>query len=500
MDVEINIESETIDSAISVETLKELKESKQFKIRKKSKKSKSRPTFQTMDVNVLEAMKKKRIKTTIERFLWPFLLIGILVISNALWGATIGITSFIDDYYGISPTSVRASAVNAVYPLFYFLSAPLWGCWSISKGMFFAFCLTLVGICIRIKWYIPDADVENGSTIENLEHVMSGVIGIVIANAFIASAQPFLYAIITTVTGDYIAPQFSATYMGSVQSMATLGYGFGFLITLKRIVSTDQFEKYFGIINQFFLAFALVLFVILIYVLVLQYKLENIFALEEEQNAKKVKNTRKQYAAMSMQHNENMKCANENKTIAYMAIFVYITLNTTYSLVSNYIENILEDANFSESDIFWLCVTYLIPVALFSTALGLFLDWSKSYVKITIVVLAIHIISQTLLFYTTNRNFMFFIVLVNGSTTNAAQSLFLSLICNLLLPKNTLKICNFMLSSSMLMTFVFMIISPIGAGLGVFKAAITIVSIVAYVFLCFAFWLKKPIQFFQPRC
>lgn len=193
----------------------------------------------------------------------------------------IGIASYLCQFYNVDETSLRATFPDAIYYLFYLiLSLACFFCNKVIVSLSISLGLTLIGVLVRIEFYLPTASTIAGGTSstaggnDGLWHSIissfSGFDGILVANAFIAAAQPFMFSFITTVTDQCLPERWKASYIGLTTATASTGYAFGYLFSIAKIKSMDDFKTEFRTINILYLVLVLILILMMIVFLVLR--------------------------------------------------------------------------------------------------------------------------------------------------------------------------------------------------------------------------------------
>ena len=147
--------------------------------------------------------------------------------------------------------------VNTSYYLFYVIFAIVSAWFNLIPAIVTGFVLTLIGILVRIKFYLPIAT-DGSSPWDNFITIFSGIDGVIAANAVIATAQPFLFNFITTFTDEYVSESVRGVYIGTTSVFANLGYAIGYLISVNTIQSDSEYRQKFANINYGHLAAALV--------------------------------------------------------------------------------------------------------------------------------------------------------------------------------------------------------------------------------------------------
>lgn len=208
-----------------------------------------------------------------------------LGVSNALWSSTIGISSFINQYYNVSNGSVKANMLDGVYYLFYLVFAPLSSYVKFTPGLAISIGLTFVGVVLRIVFYLPgtdgisidegnDTSINGASTLTKmLAGAIGGIDAVIIANAFVAAGQPFIFSFITTVSSACVPPNKQSLYVGASSMFSALGSALGYLISFYLIASGDQYAENFGNLNRVYLGLVCLLAVAMIVVGLLAFKI-----------------------------------------------------------------------------------------------------------------------------------------------------------------------------------------------------------------------------------
>lgn len=199
----------------------------------------------------MKSLKVPRATTKQENVLISFLLLALLTLSNSLWAQTISIANYMDQYYGISTSSLKGNAINAIDYIAYVIAAPLCSFVGIKGALVLSTLLTLIGASMRVKWYIPDNNNEatggywGESTLNSFTSLFYGATGMIFANGIIASGEPFLYSFIATVSEKHVPISWRGKFIGASQMCSTFGYALGYIISINDISSPADFGDNF---------------------------------------------------------------------------------------------------------------------------------------------------------------------------------------------------------------------------------------------------------------
>jgi hypothetical protein len=404
------------------------------------------------------------------KYLFATIFIFLLGLSNALWGSTVGITIFMDNYYGVSETTIKGNLPDSIYYLFYFVFSII--CLFSKKlipSILLSFILTLAGVFIRIYFYIPNAvDCADCSNFESLTRSFSGFDGVITGNALIAAAQPFCFGFITMVTAECIDSKWKGTYIGATSTFSSLGYAIGYLASIYLVTSTSDFEKQFSNINYVYLA--IVLFFFLLLLPVVAKGINNSPAATGNNNSSAAAGNNNSSAIEDvidiLEETETITNAITNKENdirkAKICVLVYVIVSSINNVVSNYIENILQHKSENdEQTIFIASCLFLIPGIPFPSLIGVVIDKTKKCREILGYILLLQVVSQTIfLFVDTGDGGIWVIyaaLTINSITSACLTSSMLTMIHQLVFPQSDQVYNNLIFSLSLLTTWIMML-------------------------------------------
>lgn len=479
-----------------------------------------------------------KLMQNVQNFLLASMFTCLLCLSNALWQSTVGIAIFMNDYYGVEPGTIKSNLPNSIYYLSFIVVSPLaFWCKKLIPSLITSLLLTLIGIIIRITLYVPyaNANTNANSMLECFSQIFSSVSGIngqIIGNALIAAAQPFMFGCITTTTNECISNKNKATYLGMCTMSFSLGIALGYLLSIYKIESAEDFEKEFRMINCIYLGITCFLILIKIIILHLRYKIIrqqcNMGALANSHTTKaiitiktgagvdvtfrkifdnwKFNNNSSNLIQMLATINANTdtskkvngicsKCKCNNIIYAKFCVIVYTVIVAVSYIISNYLENILISKNLSHNVIFVISCLYLLPGLLFPPLIGILLDKTGKWKEITTIIVFIQAISQILFLFSSSEIALYFWSALNGITTISSFSVLLSLISELIYPQSDKNYNNVMNLLSVLLTFIIMIIPFTTEQYPILYTTLTSLTLFIVTVYCISTFMVKNVTF-----
>lgn len=344
--------------------------------------------------------------------IFPFFFLTLLALGNALWGSTVGIGIFINQYYGLSYDSVKSSMVNGVFYILYVLAMPCCIIVKLLPASIIALTLMLAGTILRLFYQIPT---PNESFIQGIDAVIAG-------NILIAIAEPFVFNFIISVSETFVKPKYRGLFIGATSMFTSLGYSVGYLISIYTIGSKDEYKEYFRNINIGYLILASILLIILIYIAI-NYSSRPTVADELEQVSID------DFVSGGVAVTQCNVMKKNRKLTIWICILVYAIQTGIVNGVLNHLESILIHNGFSEDKIFILSFINLVPGIPMPIILGYIMDKNRSYFKISTMVLIASTLSQILFFYSGTSYIVAFIaLLLNGLAYPCISSVFLTLV------------------------------------------------------------------------
>lgn len=397
------------------------------------------------------------------------LFLNLLLICNMLWGSTVGISVFMAEYYNVDQSSVKANMINGIFFIFYLIGSPLSVCFNLRKSsIIFATC-TLIGLFIRIFYYIPNIDhadtdthVQNNMTIttvddnwvENLSNQFDGINAIIIGNAFLAFAQPFIMNYIIFVANNFISKKSEAIYIGSTSMVGSFGYAIGYMVSIYSIHSENDYLNEFKTMNIIYFIIVLiinVLFITIYYSSGTHHQNSNT-DIADSTDSKDSKDNKDNKDVGIVINNSEIKCTlkfkKKNKceeiwiyckkfSYHILLIFTYAILYSIFNFVSNYLELLLLWKNFDHTTIFIASFINLVPGIPFPIIFGYMMDKYKKYaIKISKIVIIMQGLSLSIFLYAENKFLVYLILFILGAIGSSIPAIFLTLLTYLKQPPN----------------------------------------------------------------
>lgn len=459
--------------------------------------------------NVLGSRGNGETKTlATEKSLLATMFVFLLAVSNALWGSTVGISIFMDNYYGVEVGTIKGNMPDSIYYIFYLIFSFLcFFCNRLIPSLITALVLTLAGILVRITFYIPVAPDGGSGMLHAIDQAFSGINGTIAGNALIAAAQPFMFGYITTVTEECISKGRRGLYIGAATMFASFGYAVGYLVSIYKITSAEEFKAEFSRINYVYLAITCVLIMVMIVVLLLRHK---------EVKRQRTLATSGGFGEIvfvnqiiSMFSNSNQRTKEDRVDAATkireakICVAVYSIIISISYAVSNYMENILTTKGLSSNAILLASSLYYLPGIIFPPIIGFAMDkWKKSK-EICGVVIFFQVFSQTMVLFSPSDsgdsdnnawlNYIYFWLTINSIATTCSTSALLTLVHELVLPQPDKDYNNVMYFMSILATLVIMLI-PLPES-NYFTMHVSL-SVLAFVTVCiYTIFVVRPRKF-----
>lgn len=418
----------------------------------------------------------------------------LIAISNALWGSTVGIAIFMDRFYNVDQSSLKGGLVNSVYYLFYLLFSPFCYFCGLMPALLSALLLTLSGVLVRINFYLPSPEMsDSGSNIiSNIVVAFSGMNGVIVSNALIAAAQPFLFGFITTMTDECVPEKSRGIYIGLSSMFSSFGYAAGYLISIYVIHSSDDYARLFSSMNYVYLFMVIILILGMSIVLVSMYRLQKIQSANMEFSIQsRGQRILKLLSLSNKKQAQGSGAITNNQKYTYFYIFIYILIITLSYVVSNFLETMLQSKGFSDQEIMIASCLFLLPGIPFPLVFGYWMDKTKKWREIIGIVIVIQILTQTVFLYSNNFIVTCISLTINSITSTSLGSLFLTLISELCCPHSDKNCNNAMFSFSTFTTILTMIV-PYGNTLSSMNLAFSLIGWFTIVLYFVSMW-KKPV-------
>jgi hypothetical protein len=298
-----------------------------------------------------------------------------------------------------------------------------------------------------------------GSWTDLLSNQFRGINAIIVANMCLAFSQPFISNNILPVSNFYIAKKFQSIFIGATSMFSSLGYAIGYLISIYAIKSSEEYFDRFQDINICYLLIMVVL--VIFYILftyttkswkvpspslsdqnIMMNQLRNLKGgddLKEEEIKDVVqiiiKNSLPEHESQS-QNKQKEERKIEGVRIHLKKYRIHIVLTLTYAIIysifnltSNYLELILLWKNFDSDVIFIASFLNLVPGIPFPIIFGYLMNTNIRKCKnLATGILSFQIISSTLFLYLNNEIAIYIILFILGATGSSLPSIFLTLI------------------------------------------------------------------------
>jgi MFS family permease len=462
----------------------------------------------------------------------------ILGLSNALWASTVGISTYIAEFYGVSPDTVKGNLPNSIYYAFYLIfSIPCFFYKKHLRAFFIAYLFTIAGILVRIKFFLPAASDEaaTASTAETFYNGIKGMNGQIAANALIASAQPFVFGFTLMISTNHVTKKRFGVYIGLTSMTALLGYAIGYLVSIKKISSMDEYEDEYRVINYCYLAITLVLLATFLLAVFPYSYLSKLLCprlhKEEDQLRATMAVVRTFATSPSFGETPRMELtptpmsksgklqkemefatgspsmvrahrSHGDKTGPYddstcqqctglcqtagppvAIVFVYTLAVAVNYLIGNYLDNFLLDKGLDQDQAFIASMLYLLPGIMFPPVSGYLIDRTKKTWLIGLIIAVALLLSQ-ILFCTIDALWMvYFSLTLNSISFACFGSTMLTLIGEMVSESQEKNYNNAMYSLSILGTLIMMLVpipSSAYAGLYIGLNLITALAILLY--------------------
>lgn len=396
-----------------------------------------------------------------------------LMMTNVLWGSTVGINIYMNDYYELDDASFKGKLINGVFYIFYLLAAPICIFFDYNKSIILSWIISIIGLGIRLEYYIPysfinlttnstlvtnstdnitiaftdtdvnaDVDANDNDMLKNFKQQFYGVTAIIFANALLAAAQPLLMNYITTVSKKFINVNKRGLYVGMTGVACSLGYAIGYLVSIYSISSASDYVEHFKFINGYYLGLYLIGGIIYFVLIYYKFKMgkgvtEVVFGEEfveikvvssssDTASASSSKKSRSKLSQQQMQQQRDERSRRINLLIVLM--LSYSIPCAIINVASNYMEHILVEKGLSESNIFiGSCLNLLVGIP-FPILFGYWMDRSSKLFEIGALILIVQMVGLIIFFYATQEVLLNIALLVTGITGSSITSIFLTLL------------------------------------------------------------------------
>ncbi len=460
------------------------------------------------------------VSDTLKAKILSLVFLLLLGLSNALWGSTVGIAVHLASFYGVQPGTIKGNLPNSIYYAFYMIaSIPCFFYNKLLRAFGLALFLSFIGIAIRIQFFLP-APEDEGTTVnvgQTLLNALQGINGQIIANAVIASAQPFAFGFILPMTSTYVSEHSVGKFIGATYTFPAAGYAIGYLVSVYRITSVDDYDTEFRDINFVYLAVASIL-IFLFGVALFPYsrlskficprlhreedQLRSVIALARSlemdslsivvrgdskspqsgsrtsplgasptvsspagsfQSPSSAPSTIGSNATLAPpavrstgNSNASSRCGGSAAPMAL--VFVYTIIVAVGYLIGNYLDNVLDHKLLTEDQTFTASMLYLLPGIPFPVIVGYFIDKTKQTWVIGAWVLLLQLISQTIFLFVQSVPVIYMALTINSMTITCFTSSSLSLLAEMVDEKREKNYNNAMFTFSILLTFVCMLV------------------------------------------
>ena len=369
-------------------------------------------------------------------WLFPLVFLIFLGVSNALWASTVGISVYINQYYNVSPNSLQAHAVNAIWYLIYVVVAPFCVYLNYMTSFIIALLATLAGLLLRL---FPS----------------SSIYMLIASNIIMGISQPLIFSYITKVAGVYVNPKNRGSFIGASTMFSTFGYAVGYVSSIYLIQSLAQFEQIFGKMTGVYLAIHLLLILGTIIFLVLQHR-EKVLLQQQSVNMEMIIVVS---TVSSLHSNASSTTMDRNNLkLLWTSIILYSILTCVVNVFNTYLNNMLLLKNISENDIFIISSLNFFCGIPFPIFFGKFLDKTHRWIETVVVTTILLGVTFIVFIYSTNVYVLYIDMIVNAIVTSSISSVFLTLASELCYPAPDQNYNNLIYSLGIFLSFIVLLI------------------------------------------
>ena len=392
--------------------------------------------------------------------------LGLLSFSNSLWGETVGIDEYVTGYYNNnnnnnnttilnnSTTNISSSITStsplkcvlliAIYYVGYMVVTPVCHFFRLRGALVMACLFTLTGVIVRSQYRIttttPSSTSTTQSFLDGLKTQLSGINALLIGNALIAAAQPFMYNYVTSFANEYVILRHKGLFLSATGAVSAFGNGLGYMVSIYSITSVQDYQNKFASMNVAYLCIVSILIVMLLVPMIVlkrrrynneQHQLQIQQSMEQRSrcthaNPTFVTEIQCQDAAPQVHVDIRSTIAEEqsnrlsNYIMLLIIVFVYATNTCINNVFGNYETGMLSSKGFSDTNIFWMSFVNILPTIPFPIVAGLLLDnYTKpttSILSFLLYVMIIQLLTYVLFDYSTSIPVAYISIALNSIT------------------------------------------------------------------------------------